>query len=218
MASCYWSSSKELVRAMMLTMIVVSGSCRFFSFLYSCRSRPSTRGVFILTICKMTRIVLQFASIYVMIAAFYATLFLLVVSDPDCPALQVAPFDYYFTSLLAVFSLTLGNNQLPAITTIQLAVLYIIYVILTNIVLLSLVTGISGSIADRVMSRRLKCICLHSRNSKDVLEVETFLLVCTYPFRKLIHGWRMKRSTDLYLVQRNKDSDLKVSIEIEHYA
>ena len=131
--------------------------------------------------------------------------------------MRVAPFDYYFTSLLAVFSLTLGNNQLPAITTIQLAVLYIIYVILTNIVLLSLVTGISGSIADRVMSRRLKCILPALEELEDVLEAETFLLVCTYPFRKLIHGWRMKRSNDLYLIRCNKDLDLEVSIEIECY-
>ena len=211
------ASARYFIRTMMLTMIVFAGSCRFFSFLYSCRVQYSTGGIFIITICKMTRIVLQFASIYIMIAAFYATLFLLVVADPDCPAMRVAPFDYYFTSLLAVFSLTLGNNQLPAINTIQLAVLYIIYVILTNIVLLSLVTGISGSIADRVMSRRLKCILPALEELEDVLEVETFLLVCTYPFRKLIHGWRMKRSNDLYLVRCNKDLDLEVSIEIECY-
>ena len=194
-----------------MVSIVLAGSFRLFSLLYAMRVENVT-GIFVIIICKMTKIVFQFSGIYLLQIAVFSGMFMLVVTDPACPGGNIFPFDTIYDNLVSLFSLTLGNNQLPPITTTQLALMYVIYMLLTNVVMLSILTGISGSISDRVISRRLKNILPIVEHLEDAISAETILLMLVYPFRKQVQSWRMGKASDPYLITR-QGNDPNVSIE-----
>ena len=205
------ANANAYIQSAVVIHIVGAGSCRLFNALYSLR--VGKFGIFVITICKMMKIVLQFSGVYLLMLIAFADLFFFTVKNPDCPAALISPFNSYSSVLVSLFSLTLGDNKLPPLTTFELDILYVIYMVLTSIVMLSLLTGISGSVADRVMSRRLKFILPATEELEDALEAETMLLMFAYPFRKLVHRWRMENAKEPYRVRR-KEEHLNITVEI----
>lgn len=97
--------------------------------------------------------------------------------------------------MLGTFWLPLGDNRLPDPMSLDVQLTYIAYVILANMVIMSLLTGLAGSVADRVVSRQLKDMIIMVERLEESIDVKTSLLLAAYPFRRAVHRWRYGKAT-----------------------
>jgi len=138
-----------------------------------------------------------------------------VVYDPSCAYKKFYPFDSCFNSMMGVFRMTLSDNPLPDRLSLEAAYTYVMYINLTTIVFLSLVTGISGGIADRVLSRKQIGILQDVESLENAIEAESTAYVGTLPFFRYLHVRRLKEEPKMITVLDKDSNILKVTIEIE---
>lgn len=205
------------IMCLLVLLVVLAVMFRVLCLLYGTRIH-SFGGHFVISMCKMGKVLLQFLSLFLTVASAFAMTFEYAANDPDCRAKKVFPFDDTVNSVSGTFRLMMGDNTLPDPMTGQVALTYAVYVIVANVVMLSLLTGLAGSVADRVLSADLKDILMLMERLEESIDVETLLLFLAFPWRRSIHRWRCRstQATNMIVKSAEKGNRGKVIIEVEH--
>lgn len=207
---------KALLMQSMKANLVLASLFRVLAIVYFSRLN-SGGGHFVISMCKMGKLLRQFLSVFMLLSSLISVVFQYVVTDLNCPIKSVYPFQDVTTSIFGTFRLMVGDNTLPDPMPMEVALTYVAYVVLANIVMLSLLTGLAGSVADRVLSRELKDMIMMVERLEECVDVESNLLFLMYPFRKIVHRWRYSRalSTNVIVKPKRNGDQFQVFIEVE---
>ena len=211
------ASIKYAFMSLLVVLVVLAVTFRVLSILYGTRVHQFG-GHFVISMCKMGKILMQFSSLFITVAWVFATTFQYAVNDPECRAKKKFPFDQPLHALFGTFRLMMGDNALPDPMVDQVVITYFVYAVMASVIMLSLLTGLAGSVADRVLSPELKDVLMLMERLEESIDAETLLLFVAFPWRRSIHRWRCRRTlaTNMIVKSAEKGNRGKVIIEVEH--
>lgn len=106
-------------------------------------------GTFVITTFQMAEDLFQFTMVYATIVYLFASIFHLFSRDAACPGVRDSQNYYIYDSYFSTFALTYGHIEMD-LTADAVRLTYIIYVVMSIILLLNLIIAVMSSTASKV--------------------------------------------------------------------
>jgi hypothetical protein len=139
---------ENYVAMLFITAIVV----RFLMHIHALRLLPGI-GHFIITTFTMGTNLLHFSAVFGTVVLIFATLFHILIDNPDCPLEKSEGFVTLTESVFTTFQLTFGHGEMePFFSSAPVQLTYVLYVIIVCLLLLNLIIAIMSTTAMQIMA------------------------------------------------------------------
>lgn len=164
--------------------------CRVVLHLNSLRLLPYIGG-FVITTFAMAADLFKFTIIYLLINVFFSYVIHIVSGSTDCPIFKEVNNNHYLDSMFFMFAVTFGHVDIE-FTNAAIKTIYIVYVIVSVVLLLNLIIAVMSSTATVVTTKPWRSQLSRQVLMSEALGIEHWLLLMCFYCDKIIH-WSLRR-------------------------
>ena len=168
---------------------------RFLLIIHAMRLLPSV-GFFVITARKMGQHLLQFVLVFMLVALAFATIFHFVMRDEKCPAKRIEGFVEIGEGLFSTYLIALGHSSFQYFDNVNAQIAFIVYTIITVLLLFNLVIAVMSSTADTLNRRSCRETLCMLEIWDEILGMEASCQVIKLPFVGCMECTRWCRGTN----------------------
>ena len=182
------SASMEQIISNMYVM------CLLLSFLHTTHILRLFPGInfFIITTKKMSKHLLEFAAILLIVFFVFSSVFAMVMRDSGCPMDKMVGFESTASSLFSTYSTILGHRIPDFSQSARSKIAYVSCTIVIIIIMLNLIIALMTMTATEMRARPWKMVMCRMELWDEILGTEARVLMLWQPVKSLVAAIRRR--------------------------
>merc|ERR1712150_233020 len=165
------------------------------------------------TTFKMSKHLLSFLIVYLFVLIPFATIFKFVMRDPKCPAYHLPGSTSIADSAYQTYKVMFGHGEFYFDSTVDVKFTYLIYSMITILLMLNMVIAIMSTTASIAMQTPWKETLYMMEHLNEALESEFLHMLLLFPIMQRLH---LKNLEKMPYCVVHTEPELKVYFEVEH--